>query len=67
MARIVVNQDLCKACEYCIHFCPKAVFKLGHVPNKLGYNSVIVVADEQCIACKQCAVMCPEGAISVFK
>lgn len=67
MAKIEVNPNFCKACEYCVHFCPKGVLALGKVANNMGYHAAVPVAIEKCIGCKQCAVVCPEGAISVYR
>lgn len=67
MAKIVIDPKLCKACEYCVHFCPNEVLALGQVANAMGYHTAVPLAEDRCVSCKQCAVMCPEGAISVFR
>ena len=67
MVKIVVDPKLCKACEYCIHFCPKGVMALGETMNENGYRPAVPMAVEKCIMCKSCAIMCPDGAISIYK
>lgn len=67
MEKIEVDLNLCKACEFCITFCPKDVLALGTTANKMGYVTVVPVAEENCIGCRQCGIVCPEGAISIYK
>lgn len=64
--RVEIIADLCKACGYCVKFCPKNVLDYGQKVNSFGYAYVTSV-NEDCIACCSCARMCPAGAINVYK
>ena len=68
MNRVTVNREMCKECEYCLHFCPKkTILKKSETVNKMGYYAVEAVDVTDCIACAICATVCPEGAITVEK
>lgn len=68
MNRITINQENCKECGYCMHFCPKkVVLKKDTLVNSKGYYPVCVAEQDECVACGICATMCPEGAIKVEK
>lgn len=64
--KVEIIAELCKACGYCIKFCPKQVLDYGKKVNSKGYEFVVPINDE-CIACCSCARMCPGGAINVYK
>ena len=68
MNRVTINAEICKECEYCMHFCPKKIVlgKAAHV-NKKGYYPAMVVDISACVACGTCATCCPEAAITVEK
>ena len=35
MNRVTVNREMCKECEYCLHFCPKkTILKKSDTVNK---------------------------------
>lgn len=68
MNRIVIDENLCKGCGYCIHYCPKKIIKIGNRFNAMGFKYAVPDDTEKvCTACKTCALMCPDAAISVFK
>lgn len=67
MTKIEVIKDRCKACGYCIKFCPKNVLAFGNNVNQKGYEYVVPVQIDACISCAICARMCPDGAITVYK
>lgn len=67
MNSVKISSDLCKECEFCVHFCPKKVLVKGEKVNKKGYYAVIPEKIEDCIACGICARVCPEAAIEVIK
>ena len=64
---IVVDENLCKACELCIESCPQHVIALDDdVINPRGYPPGISIA-EGCTGCGICAIVCPEAAITVYR
>ena len=67
MARIYINEDYCKGCNLCIHFCPKNVFEPSTRLNKRGFLMPAIVHLEDCNACGVCELFCPDFAIVVEK
>ena len=68
MNRVTVNREMCKECEYCLHFCPKnTMLKKSDTENKKGYYAVQAVDMADCIACGICATVWPEGGMMVEK
>ncbi|MDD3631328.1 MAG: 4Fe-4S binding protein [Atribacterota bacterium] len=58
---ITVNENWCKSCGICIHFCPKKVL----VSNEKGFPEAKNIDD--CIHCNLCELRCPDFAINVKK
>jgi 2-oxoglutarate ferredoxin oxidoreductase subunit delta len=68
LARVTVNEDVCKGCGLCTTVCPKKIMVLDTSKlNKKGYHPAHVFETEKCIGCAMCAVMCPDVAITVEK
>lgn len=68
MNRIVIDEELCKGCGFCITYCPKALIHLGSKFNSLGFKYAEPGAEEGvCTACEICALMCPDAAITVYR
>jgi 2-oxoglutarate ferredoxin oxidoreductase subunit delta len=65
MKKIAIHIERCKACQYCVHFCPKKAVTLTSVFNKLGYKT-IAIDEGKCIGCGNCSVMCPDSVIEIF-
>jgi 2-oxoglutarate ferredoxin oxidoreductase subunit delta len=63
MARIVLRDDRCRACELCIHACPRGLLVLAETLNKDGHHPVRLTDEEACTGCAMCALMCPHVAI----
>lgn len=66
MAKIKVNENLCKGCEMCVNACPKKIIALSmdKINNK-GYHPAMLIDEEKCVGCAACATMCPDVAITV--
>ena len=66
MAKIIVNETLCKGCGMCVMACPKNIVQLDKSRlNIKGYHPATLTDESQCIGCKSCAIMCPDVAITV--
>ncbi len=67
MAKVTIDEEKCKGCGLCVHFCPKKVLELKKELNLKGYNPAVPVRGEDCIGCAICATMCPDCVITVEK
>ncbi len=67
MARVALDERLCKGCELCIAFCPRKLLVMAEHFNAKGYHPATIVNQEECNACTYCARMCPEVAIEVYR
>ena len=66
MAKMTVNQDLCKGCELCTTVCPKKIITMSKdILSAKGYHPATVTNMEECIGCAMCAMICPDCAITV--
>jgi 2-oxoglutarate ferredoxin oxidoreductase subunit delta len=64
---IVVDENLCKACELCVHSCPVHVIELNNdIITHRGFHPAYL-AKEGCTGCGICAIVCPEAAITVYR
>lgn len=61
---LVIKQQWCKSCGYCVKQCPKAALSLGKDLNEAGY-SYVVLDQEKCIVCGQCYSVCPDYVFSI--
>jgi len=67
LARIEINQGLCKGCALCTILCPLELIKIGKQINENGYFYAVFTNDESCKGCALCAKICPDVAIEVWK
>jgi 2-oxoglutarate ferredoxin oxidoreductase subunit delta len=65
--KVVIDIEMCKGCELCVHYCPRKCLKIGENFNKKGYYYAVFVEEEKCTSCAICANMCPDVAIEVWK
>lgn len=66
--KVVINEEFCKECLYCINFCPKKVLDRNmNKINSRGYHPATLINEEGCIMCGICGEVCPEGAIEVYR
>lgn len=62
---VVVSEEMCKACSFCISICPVDVFAWRDKPNKIGWVPVWVSHEENCVGCMLCYQICPDFCIDV--
>jgi 2-oxoglutarate ferredoxin oxidoreductase subunit delta len=67
MAKVVIRKDRCKACEFCIAFCPRQILVMSHDFNSRGVHFASVVDEEKCTGCAICGLVCPDVAIEVYR
>lgn len=68
MAKITINEDLCKGCGLCTTVCPKNLLVLSKDKlNAKGYHPAQMTDESKCISCAFCATMCPDVVIEVRK
>jgi 2-oxoglutarate ferredoxin oxidoreductase subunit delta len=66
MAKITVNEAVCKGCELCVMACPKHIIALASERiNDKGYHPAHLMDESKCTGCCSCAIMCPDVAITV--
>jgi len=63
--QIVVER--CKACGFCVEFCPTKSLALSSAFNAKGYHPPYLVQPEKCSGCDLCGMYCPDFAIFGFK
>lgn len=61
--RVSVVVERCKACGFCVEFCPTHVLELSGAFNSKGYHPPHVVHPEKCSGCDLCGMYCPDFAI----
>jgi 2-oxoglutarate ferredoxin oxidoreductase subunit delta len=57
----LIDQEWCKGCGICIHFCPKNVLEAD------TDGKAQAVRPEDCIACRLCELRCPDLAIQIIE
>jgi 2-oxoglutarate ferredoxin oxidoreductase subunit delta len=60
---VTIVVERCKACGFCVEFCPTDVLALSSAFNSKGYHPPHVVAPEKCSGCDLCGMYCPDFAI----
>jgi 2-oxoglutarate ferredoxin oxidoreductase subunit delta len=63
--QIVVER--CKACGFCVEFCPTHVLALSSAFNAKGHHTPYMAHPEKCSGCDLCGMYCPDFAIFGFK
>jgi len=62
---VIIRPEFCKACGYCIAFCPRKILVPSKNYNKKGHHYPEVVDESKCIGCRLCEYMCPDFAIYI--
>jgi 2-oxoglutarate ferredoxin oxidoreductase subunit delta len=65
--RVSIVVERCKACGFCVEFCPTHVLALSSAFNSKGYHPPHVVHPEKCSGCDLCGMYCPDFAIYGMK
>lgn len=65
MVDIIIDEQYCKGCGLCMHYCPKQILKKSERRNAKGYVPPMAAAPEQCSKCRTCELICPELAITL--
>ncbi len=62
---IIIQSQLCKGCELCVHFCPEKILEMVDDLNTKSYHYPHVLDDKEadCKQCRYCERICPEMAI----
>ncbi|HBH86287.1 MAG TPA: 4Fe-4S ferredoxin [Syntrophaceae bacterium] len=61
--RVIIIEDRCKGCGFCIEYCPRDVLVMSSSFNIRGYHIPAVLDESKCINCHFCEALCPEFAI----
>ena len=61
--RVIIIEDRCKGCGFCIEYCPRDVLVMSSLFNKKGYHIPAVIDESKCVNCHFCEALCPEFAI----
>ena len=68
MAKITIDEEMCKGCEMCVIACPLKIMALSKDKlNSKGYHPAELIDEGKCTSCRACAMMCPDIAITVEK
>lgn len=67
MAKIIVNEELCKGCGLCVRACPKKLLSLSKKANSKGYHPPEMSDESLCVGCTSCALTCPDMCIEVYR
>ena len=62
-ATLVIIEERCKGCSYCIEFCPRKVLEPSKHLNKIGIHPPQIKDDTLCVGCSVCEEICPDFAI----
>ncbi len=63
--KIFVDEEFCKGCGICVHFCPRDALKLSEEFNERGCNVPIPADMDRCTGCRMCELFCPDFAIAI--
>lgn len=61
--KVKIREEFCKACGFCILFCPDKALEYSSTFNKQGYHPVKWKGG--CSFCGKCYIVCPDFAIEI--
>ena len=64
-AKVIIDQERCKGCGYCVEFCPQNALAMSDELNQKGYTPPRVVDKHKCVGCGLCEIICPEFGIKL--
>ena len=64
---VAITVERCKACGFCVEFCPTKVLALSSAFNSKGYHPPHMIAPEKCSGCDLCGMYCPDFAIYGYR
>ena len=63
--RILIIEDRCKGCNFCIEYCPQKILEAAVYFNAKGYHPPVYEDPGMCMGCDFCQIICPEFCIFV--
>jgi 2-oxoglutarate ferredoxin oxidoreductase subunit delta len=66
-AYIVILEERCKSCRFCVETCPRECIAIDSKINAQGYHPAKFEGMGKCTGCCLCAEVCPDTAIEVYK
>ena len=61
--KVILTEERCKGCSYCVAFCPTECLAISRKLNQKGYNLPEMIHPEKCTGCNMCGLYCPDFAI----
>ena len=60
---VVLNEERCKGCTYCVRYCPTGALEMTDRLNHKGYTLPTLAHPDKCNGCDLCGMYCPDFAI----
>lgn len=64
---VVIKQEQCKGCGFCVEFCPLDCLELDKGYNAKGYHPPVFAKPDPCNGCDMCGLICPDFAIFGYR
>ncbi|MFQ5999330.1 MAG: ferredoxin family protein [Candidatus Bathyarchaeia archaeon] len=65
--KIMIIEDRCKGCGYCIEFCPVKALEYSNKLTMRGVHTPRLKENNNCTGCGLCELLCPDFAIYLEK